>query len=113
MGDTHYPLPFFATSDLLPAPLPTPGAIAASQDVLQDYSGRRVVRVGMHFVVKYGAAVNLTEGENMLFIKQFSKISTPAVYAIYSLQPKGDKSPTNYVVTENIVTGEISPLRAL
>ncbi|WQF82517.1 Putative aminoglycoside phosphotransferase, protein kinase-like domain superfamily [Colletotrichum destructivum] len=107
---THYPLPFFATSDLLPAPLPTPGAIAASQDILQENSGRRVVRVGIYFVVKYGAAVNLTEGENMLFIKQFSKTSTPTVYAIYSLQPKGDKSPTNYILMENIQANHESNL---
>jgi hypothetical protein len=77
-------LPFFATPDLLPAPLPTTEAIEASQDLLKEHDGRRVVRVGAHFVIKYGVDVALTEGENMLFLKQFSTIQIPDVYAIYS-----------------------------
>jgi hypothetical protein len=77
-------LPFFAAPDLLPAPLPTIEAISASQDLLKERGGRRVVRVGTHFVVKYGVDVTVTEGHNMLFLKQFSKIQIPNVYAIYS-----------------------------
>lgn len=96
-------LPFFATPDLLPAPLPTAEAITASQNILKEHSGRRIVRVGIHFIVKYGAGVSLTEGENMLFVKQFSTIRIPHVYALYSRQNGGDNLPTNYIVMENIV----------
>ena len=95
-------LPFFATSDRLPAPLPTIETITGSEDVLQEYSGRRIVRVGTYFIVKYGAGVCLTEGENMLFIKQVSTIQVPNVYALYSRRIDGDKLPTNYIVMENI-----------
>ncbi|KAL5317467.1 hypothetical protein ACEPPN_014562 [Leptodophora sp. 'Broadleaf-Isolate-01'] len=95
-------LPFFATPDLLPAPLPTTEAITASQDVLKEHSGRRIVRVGIHFIVKYGAGVCLTEGENMVFVKQFSTLQIPNVYALYSRQHEGDRLPTNYIVMENI-----------
>lgn len=94
-------LPVFAAPDL-PAPLPTTEAIAASQDVLQDYPSRRIVRVGDHFVVKYGAAVSLTEGENMLFVKQSSTVPVPTVYAIFSRRHEGNELPTNYIVMENI-----------
>ncbi|PMD13787.1 hypothetical protein NA56DRAFT_682846 [Hyaloscypha hepaticicola] len=95
-------LSFFAAPDLLPAPLPTIEAIEASQDLLKEHDGRRVVRVGTHFVVKYGADVALTEGENMLFLKQLSTIKIPDVYAIYSRINVKIKLPTNYIVMENI-----------
>lgn len=91
-------LPLFAAPDLLPAPLPTIEAITASQDLLEEWDGRRVARVGTHFVVKYGVDVSLTEGENMLFVKQFSTIKVPDVYAIYSRQNVENKLPTNYIV---------------
>ncbi|KZZ98342.1 phosphotransferase enzyme family protein [Moelleriella libera RCEF 2490] len=93
--------PLFVAPDL-PAPLPTTETIAASQDVLQEYTGRRIVRVGDHFVVKYGAAVSLTEGENMLFVKQSSTVPVPTVYAIFSRRDEDKKFPTNYIVMENI-----------
>lgn len=98
----HFTLPFFAPPNLLPDSLPTPEAISSSQHVLQEYHGRRVVRVGPHFVVKYGAGVSLIEGENMLFVKQVSKIPVPDVYALYSSQEDGKKPPTNYIVMENV-----------
>jgi hypothetical protein len=101
-------LPFFATPDLLPAPLPTTEAIEASQDLLKEHDGRRVVRVGAHFVVKYGVDVALTEGEHMLFLKQFSTIQIPDVYAIYSHEnEKNKRLPINYIVMENIVMENI------
>ncbi|KFA61843.1 hypothetical protein S40285_10580 [Stachybotrys chlorohalonatus IBT 40285] len=85
---SHFLLPFLfpAASDILPTPLPTIKAIASSQDFIQDYAGHRVVRVGVHIVVKYGAAVSLTEGENMLF----------------SHKHEGHELPTNYIVMESL-----------
>lgn len=68
------PLLLFATSSILPNPLPTTEASTASQHALQEYSGRRIIRVGDCFIVKYGASVSLVEGENMLFVKRTSSI---------------------------------------
>jgi aminoglycoside phosphotransferase (APT) family kinase protein len=92
--------PSFEASEV-PAPLPTIEAIAASRYVLQDVPNR-VVRVGKHYVVKYGAAVSLTEGENMLFVKQHSDIPLPAVYAFFSHQGEDEEMPVNYIVMEYI-----------
>jgi hypothetical protein len=97
-----YPLPFFPTPDLLPAPLPTPEAITTSQDVIKEFSSRRIVHVGIHLIVKYGIGVDLVEGENMLFVKQFSNIPVPNVYAFYSSKNEGTKPPVNYIVMGNI-----------
>lgn len=95
---SYYPLPFFAASDHLPAPLPTLEAITTSQDVLHESTGRRIVRVGSCFLIKYGLNVTLIEGENMLFVGQFSNIPVPQVYAIYSDKDTG----VNYIVMENV-----------
>ncbi|KAG9241587.1 kinase-like domain-containing protein [Calycina marina] len=95
---SFYPLPFFATSDRLPAPLPTIEAIITSPDVVQESTGRRVVRVGHHFLVKYGLNVTLIEGENMLFVGQYSSIPIPHVYAIYA----DNHTRVNYIVMENV-----------
>lgn len=95
---SYHPLPFFAASDRLPAPLPTLEAIITSQDVLQESTGRRIVRVNQNFLIKYGINVTLIEGENILFVGQFSNIPVPQVYAIYS-----DKdTKVNYIVIENV-----------
>lgn len=100
---SYYPLPFFATPNLLPEPLPTDEAITASQDVLQEYSGRCIVRVGTHFIVKYGAGVSLAEGEHMMFVRESSPMTpVPIVYALYSHQHDGHRIPTNYIIMENI-----------
>ncbi|KAH9221242.1 kinase-like domain-containing protein [Leptodontidium sp. 2 PMI_412] len=93
-----YPLPYFAASDRLPAPLPTIRDIATSPDVVQESTGRRIVRVGNHFLVKHGNNVTLIEGENMLFVAQFSSIPIPQVYAIYTDKGTG----MNYIVMENV-----------
>lgn len=93
-----YSLPFYKTSERLPAPLPTLEAIIKSPDVVQESTGRRIVRVGHHFLVKYGLNVNLIEGENMLFVEQFLSGSLPQIYAIYTDTDTG----FNYIVMENI-----------
>jgi hypothetical protein len=58
-------LPYYASD--LPCPLPTETEIDEASDISLAYGGRRIVRVGPSFVVKYGEPVNLLEGENMLF----------------------------------------------
>ncbi|EJT79711.1 hypothetical protein GGTG_04795 [Gaeumannomyces tritici R3-111a-1] len=93
--------PYFADPDQLPAPLPTEGEIVSSTDVLKTGFGRHIVRVGQHFVVKYGPGVSLTEGENMLFVREACGIPTPHVYALYTkTQPNGRKRA--FIVMEYI-----------
>ena len=106
-------LPFFATPDLLPAPLPTTEAIEASQDLLKEHDGRRVVRVGAHFVIKYGVDVALTEGENMLFLKQFSTIQIPDVYAIYSTKMRKINVSQSTISSWRISSGTVRTLVGL
>ncbi|TAQ88179.1 hypothetical protein B7494_g3493 [Chlorociboria aeruginascens] len=89
-------LPYFAEG--ISQSLPTNEAIEASHDILLDYPGRKVVRIGSDFVVKYGTGVDLIEGENMLFVSQVTTIPIPKVYAIYSNEETG----LNYIVMENI-----------
>lgn len=98
--ETPVPLPFYLDESLLPAPLPSIEEIAASPHVLHEYPSRRIVRVGTHFVVKYGGSVSFLEGENMLFVKKSTAIPLPAIYAMYSRQ--GSQIPINYIVMEFI-----------
>ena len=48
--------------------LPTIAEIQDSEDVISAYGNRGVVRVGRHFVVKYGKGIDIIEGENMLYV---------------------------------------------
>ncbi len=99
--DAIHVLPYFATSDQLPEPLPTDAAIKSPSHVLKDGYGRRIVRVGQHFVVKYGVNVSLTEGQNMLFVRDTCDIPVPQVFALYSrVLPSG--VTVNYIVMEYI-----------
>lgn len=82
----------------IPAALPTNAEIEASKDVLIEFGGRRVVRVGKHFVVKYGLHVDIIEGENMLFVRRTTTILIPKVYGLYT-EPNTRK---DYTVMENI-----------
>lgn len=95
------PLPFYLNKSLLPAPLPNIEEIADSTNFLQDYPRNRVVRVGIHFIVKYGGSVSFREGENMLFIKQSTTVPVPTIYAMYSRR-QGEEVPINYIVMEFI-----------
>ncbi|PYI05492.1 phosphotransferase enzyme family protein [Aspergillus sclerotiicarbonarius CBS 121057] len=89
-------LPYYATD--LPSPLPTEADIDAAPDISLAYGGRRVVKIGTHFVVKYGRGVNLIEGENMLYVQKSTSIPVPRVYALYS-NPETRK---NYIIMERI-----------
>ncbi|CAG9983047.1 unnamed protein product [Clonostachys byssicola] len=94
-------VPFFADAALLPGPLPSTEAIASCEDVLKEYLGRRIVRIG-ELVVKYGTWVSLNEGHTMRFIKQHSAIPVPEVYAIYSTPKENSHRPTNSIIMEHI-----------
>ncbi|EGY22376.1 phosphotransferase enzyme family protein [Verticillium dahliae VdLs.17] len=106
--DSCVSLPYMAAPELLPEPLPTIEDIAASKDILKERSGLRVVRIGTHFIVKYGVHVHLLEGENMLYVKHFMPTFVPTIYAIHSHQPEGKGSPINYIIKENILGRPLS-----
>ncbi|WEW57767.1 hypothetical protein PRK78_003234 [Emydomyces testavorans] len=94
-------LPYFDPN--LPHPLPTNSEINEAP-VLIEHNGYRVVRVGAHYVVKYGSSLqlDLIEGENMLFIRQATTIPVPRVYALYTDPIKS----INYIVME-FIEGEL------
>ncbi|KAI1502369.1 hypothetical protein F5X99DRAFT_427247 [Biscogniauxia marginata] len=90
--DTYTPiqLPYFAPAEQLPAPLPTFEEILSSEKIIDgDVDGRRISRVGEHFVVKFGKLVHLKEGENMLFVKSNTSLFVPSVYALYQCENEG------------------------
>lgn len=89
-------LPYFSHS--CPAPLPTATDIEASDQVMTDYIGRKVVRVGSVFVVKYGHTVEELEAETMLFVKRATSIPVPEVYAAY----RDDENGMFYIIMEYI-----------
>ncbi|KAL6229960.1 hypothetical protein BDW75DRAFT_249133 [Aspergillus navahoensis] len=57
--------------------LPTETEIDDAQDIALEYGGRRIVRVGHYFAVKFGKGVNLLEGENLLFVREKTNIPVP------------------------------------
>ena len=65
--------------------------------------GCRVVRVGIHFLVKYGEHVSLHEAENMLFVKESTDVPVPQVYAMYKVWVEDQYLPTRYIIMENVV----------
>ena len=82
---TQQEVKYEAPEETLPGLLPTTVEILTSKDFfLKKHSGNHTVRVGTHYVVKYGPSpIHFQEGENMLFVKQATTIPVPAVYKIY------------------------------
>ncbi|KAJ9655536.1 hypothetical protein H2198_005627 [Neophaeococcomyces mojaviensis] len=92
-------LPYYMPTKQLPAPLPSIVEITSSKQVLSAQRGERfVVRVGEHYVVKYGRDIDLIEGENMLFVRESCNIAVPEVYAIFS----DNKTNIKYIIMEYI-----------
>jgi hypothetical protein len=94
--ETSVNLPFYAKD--IPAPLPTSTEIEDAEDISLAYGGRRVVKVGQHFVVKFGKGIDLVEGENMLFVQHMTNIPVPHVYALYSDSQTGKQ----YIIMEHV-----------
>ncbi|PYH31436.1 uncharacterized protein BO87DRAFT_409003 [Aspergillus neoniger CBS 115656] len=86
---TTITLPYYAPD--IPCPLPTTSEIDAAPDISLEYGGRRIVEIGDHLVVKFGKGVELIEGENMLFVQEYTSIRVPRVYALYSDPSTGKK----------------------
>ncbi|KAK8043330.1 hypothetical protein PG993_005760 [Apiospora rasikravindrae] len=115
--ETSYALPYYAPRDSLPAPLPTVEEIENARDGIKHSWSHRIVRVGTHFVVKYGIGVQTMEGENMLFVKESApSLVVPNVYAIFSRvqgeEGKGNDGNTD-PITINYIVMEYIPGRTL
>jgi hypothetical protein len=83
----------------MPSPLPTVHEIESATETLSKTTGCRVVVVG-NFVVKYGAQVDLLEGQTMLFL-QSSPVPVPRVYALFR-KPDENGTCRSYIVMEHI-----------
>ncbi len=98
---TRVALPYFASAELLPAPLPTVAQIQDPTAQLLSPSFPpvcHVVLIGEHYVVKYGTRVSLQEGENMLFVRQSSSVPVPTVYALFY----DEATAMNFIIMEYI-----------
>ncbi|KAJ5939169.1 phosphotransferase enzyme family protein [Penicillium verhagenii] len=81
---TPVKFPFYATDLPRGRPLPTDDEITNATPISGEDTAQTIVRIGTHYVVKYGLGVNLMEGQNMLFIREKTNIPVPRVYALYS-----------------------------
>lgn len=77
-------LPYYCDSSLLPTALPSTADIDNAAEILVERSSK-VVRLGHHFVAKYGPQIRrrIQEGLNMIFVSQNLTTPTPLVYALY------------------------------
>ncbi|KAI1304374.1 kinase-like domain-containing protein [Xylaria venustula] len=98
---TPIKLPYYAPA---PVPLPTYEEIVtqASSEMVISNSPRHIVRVGEHFVVKFGRDVEFIEGENMLIIQRYTSLSIPILYAMYQHEASGVR-----VIIMEYVAGEV------
>ena len=83
-GETEVvPIPYHVPAASLPRPLPPVAEISSARDILKDRGGSKVVRLAPHYIVKYGALVKPSEGQNLLFVAQHTSVRVPRVYAIF------------------------------
>jgi tRNA A-37 threonylcarbamoyl transferase component Bud32 len=90
--------PYEMQPDGLPASLPTTAQIECSEEILVERLGAKVVITPPCFVVKYGSGVNLEEGRTMIFVKEYTTVPVPRVYALF-IDPKTGKK---YIIMERI-----------
>ncbi|KAG4443999.1 hypothetical protein IFR05_000518 [Cadophora sp. M221] len=87
---TRIKLPYFSDAEQMPAPLPTTAEILASKEILKGveaWADRKVVGVGEHFIVKYGAHNDQIEGDNLLFLEQNNCGEfAPRLYAMWKAE---------------------------
>jgi hypothetical protein len=95
---TSCSLPYFADDQSLPATIPTVHEIESAIDIFSDTTGRKVVGVGTHFVIKYGVQVDPLEGKTMLFLGQSTLVPVPRIYAMF----QNSAQDTTYIVMERI-----------
>ncbi|KAF1345142.1 hypothetical protein BDV97DRAFT_42125 [Delphinella strobiligena] len=101
-------LPYQREEKYLPAPIPSVEEIRSSTRFLkkaQFSHDRKVVRVGDHFVAKYGLYNDVIEGENLLFVEQNLDIPAPKLYAMWK-----ESDGTLYVVMDYIPGNSLESL---
>ena len=91
-------IPYYAPPEDLPAEIPDKDVIDSSKDVLCEQSARKVVRIGPHFVVKYGRQIELEEGLDMIYVKNNTSVSVPKIYALF----KDVESNKSYIIMQRI-----------
>jgi serine/threonine protein kinase len=89
-------LPYFNPD--VPAALPTDEEIESPDEAFSETGRCKAVRVGEHFVVKYGHIIEELEAETMIFIKNNTSIPIPRVYAVY----RSEEKRMLYIVMEYI-----------
>lgn len=93
-----FDIPFYAAE--LPCPLPTNVEIENALDISLEYRGQRIVGIGQHFIVKFGHRINLTERENILFVRENINICIPQAFALYSDTETGK----SFIVIKRIIS---------
>lgn len=91
-------LPYVADDRSLPATLPTVHEIESAEEILSNTTGRKVVGIGTHFVVKYGVQVDPLEGKTIVFLAQSTLVPVPQIYAMF----QDSAQDTTYIVMERI-----------
>ena len=76
-------IPYFADPSILPGPIPSIEEIESSSNFLNQHCARPTVRVGEHFVVKYGELVDALEADNMMFVYKQTSVPVPQLYAVF------------------------------
>jgi len=118
---TPLQLPYYAPADALPAALPSVEEIEAIaqadldkmitfftqqseedrrdgdiEEQIETSTDETTIIIGEHFLVRFGKRVHVLEAENMIFVRENSKIRVPTVYAVFE---KGDKT---FIIMENV-----------
>ena len=91
-------LPYYAPAEALPSKLPSKDAVESATEILCEQSARKIVAVGLHFIVKYGLQINLGEGQTMLFLQKYVNASIPRIYALF----KDSDTGTSYIIMERV-----------
>ncbi|KAH7386888.1 kinase-like domain-containing protein [Phaeosphaeria sp. MPI-PUGE-AT-0046c] len=89
---------YIADKGTLPAELPSVEQIESASEIFGDTTGRKVVGVGIHFIVKYGVQVDPLEGRTMIYLGQSTHVPVPRVYALFQ-SPEKD---VTYIIMERI-----------
>lgn len=99
MSSSFVKLPYYAPRASIPGKLPTIREIERSTAFLAGHQiHQKVVRVGAHFVVKYGLDVSLEEGQTMMYVGEVVKLPVPKVYALF----QGPFQRINYIIMQYV-----------
>lgn len=99
---TQPEFPYRAPPGTLPTEQPpSMDEILTSDEFYDNRKTNWTVRVGNHYVVKYGVSpIHIQEGQNMLFVRETTDIPVPTVYEMYKHMETG-----YYVLVMEFVPG--------